>query len=164
MKGTSPYAFEPHVLEWVILVAVATGYLALTRGGNWHATRRQRVCELGGLLLIGIVLGWPIGDLATHWSLLALVVQRLVLTLAVPPLLLLGLPPALITRASEPAPIDAVVRTLVRPPVAVAVVTITAVASLSVAAVDAQASSAAARGALDLAPVVCRFRAVGAGP
>ena len=39
-----------------------------------------------------MALTWPLADLAAHWSLTALVTQRLILVLVVAPLLLLGLP------------------------------------------------------------------------
>ena len=39
-----------------------------------------------------VALTWPLADLAAHWSLTALVTQRLILLMAVAPLLLLGLP------------------------------------------------------------------------
>ena len=45
---------------------------------------------------------WPLGDLAAHWLLMALVLQRLLLTLAVPPLLVLGTPRPLIARLTRP--------------------------------------------------------------
>ena len=75
-------------------------------------------------------MGWPLGDLAAHWSLAALVLQRCVLVLAVAPLLLAGLPDDVLGWATRPAPVDAVLLRLVRPPVAVAVVTVLLVGSM----------------------------------
>ncbi len=73
---------------------------------------------------------WPLGDLASHWLLLALVLQRLLLTLAVPPLLVLGTPRPIIARLTRPPAVDAVLRVVVRPLPAVAIVTVVAVATL----------------------------------
>ena len=78
----------------------------------------------GAMVVLLVALTWPVADLAAHWSLTALVLQRLLLTLAVPPLLLLGLPAAAGRGCTRPAPVDAVARAVSRPPVAVAVVTV----------------------------------------
>ena len=49
----------------------------------------------GSMVLIGLSLGWPLGDLAAHWALCALVLQRC-LRAGRWPLLLAGLPDDLI--------------------------------------------------------------------
>ena len=48
-----------------------------------------------------LALTWPLADLAAHWSLTALVVQRLLLTLAAAPLLLLAIPAASSPRSPD---------------------------------------------------------------
>jgi putative membrane protein len=148
MKG-SPWAFHPHPVPLALTVAIAAGYLVVVGTRRWRADRKQVLFFLGGLLVIAAGVCWPVGDLAAHWSLLALVVQRLVLTLAAPPLLMLGLPRSLVTDLTDPAPVDTVVRVLLRPPVAVAFVTAVAVGTLTTGAVDAQASSAVVRAIMD---------------
>jgi len=102
------------------------------------------------LFLTGIALGWPLGDLAAHWSLSALVLQRCLLVLAVAPLLLAGLSNQLIGWLTRPAPVDAVLIRVLRPPVAVVTVTVVLVVSVLPALVSAQSNSAAARGVLAL--------------
>ena len=129
---------------------VAALAVALGRRPGWSWTIRQRVSFVGGLAVLAVALSWPIADLASHWSLLALVLQRMLLLLAAPPLLLLGLPRDLLARLTQPAPVDLVVRTVTRPPVAVGIVTVVAVGTLTVGAVDEQASSSLFRAALDL--------------
>ena len=109
------------------------------------ATGRQRLFFLGGVVLLAAALTWPLGDLASHWLLLALVLQRLLLTLAVPPLLVLGTPRAVIDRLTRPAAVDAVLRVAVRPVPAVAIVTVVAVGTLTVGIVSLAAHSVAAR-------------------
>ena len=74
---------------------------------------------------------WPLGDLAAHWSLLALVLQRLLLMLAVPPLLVAGTPRPILVRLTRPAAVDAVLRLVVKPVPAVAIVTVVAVGTLT---------------------------------
>ena len=101
-----------------------------------------------------VALTWPLADLAAHWSLIALVVQRLILVMAVAPMLLLGLPYDVIRWLTRPAPVDAVLLRLQRPLVALATVTVVVVGSMTPVLVRAQSSSPLARGALDLAIVV----------
>jgi cytochrome c oxidase assembly factor CtaG len=133
---------------WVAIVALAGCYgLAVRRSG----LGRARVASfLGGLALLALAVTWPVGDLAAHWALVALVVQRLLLLLAVAPLLLLGLPPGQVARWSRPAPVDAVLRTCSRPAPAVVVVTAVAVGTLTTGAVAAQAASELAAAGLEL--------------
>ncbi len=109
----------------------------------------------GGACAASVVaLTWPLADLAAHWSLIALVTQRLTLLMAVAPLLLLGLPYDLIQWLTRPAPVDAVLVRLQRPMVAIIAVTVLAIGSMTPAMVRVQASSPLARGLLDLAIVV----------
>ena len=56
-----------------------------------------------GVVALLVAFMWPLGDLAAHWSLLALVLQRLLLMLAVPPLLVTGTPRPIIVRLTRPA-------------------------------------------------------------
>jgi len=146
----SPWTFSAHPVVWAVAVALAVGYGLAVRRPEWRATGRQVWMFASGLLLLLVCCSWPLADLAAHWSLTALVVQRLALTLAVPPLLVLGTPQPIIAAVTRPAPVDAIVRRCTRPAVAVVVVTVVAVATLSVAAVEWQSSSAIGRGLLDL--------------
>jgi len=146
----SPWTFSPHPVAWVVVVALAVAYGLAVRRPEWRATRRQVVMFASGLLLLLVCCSWPLADLAAHWSLSALVVQRLVLTLAVPPLLILGTPQPIVVALTRPAPVDAIVRRCTRPAVAVVVVTVVAVGTLTVAAVQWQSSSTIGRGLLDL--------------
>ncbi len=109
----------------------------------------------GGACAASVVaLTWPVADLAAHWSLIALVVQRLILLMAVAPMLLLGLPYDVIQWATRPAPVDAVLAQVQRPLVAIATVTVLVIGSMTQVLVRAQASSPVARGVLDLIIVV----------
>jgi putative membrane protein len=132
------------------LVALAAVYLWATRHHDGAATARQKLLFLGGVVLLAGALTWPLGDLASHWLLLALVLQRLLLTLAVPPLLVLGTPRAIIDRLTRPAAVDAVLRVAVRPVPAVAIVTVVAVGTLTVGAVSLAAHSLVARTVIQL--------------
>ncbi len=49
-------------------------------------TRRQTALFAGACATTSVVaITWPLADLAAHWSLIALVTQRLILVLAVAP-------------------------------------------------------------------------------
>lgn len=150
VTSSSPFAFQLHGATWLAVIALGVAYGAAVRRVA-PASRRQIASTVTGLLLLLVAMTWPLADLAAHSSLTALVVQRLLLLLAVPPLLMIGLPTALVARLTRPAAIDWVVRQCARPPIAVAVVTVIAVATLTTAAVEAEGSSVWARLGLDLA-------------
>lgn len=142
-----PWAFHGHVGAWVA-VAVAVVVLLLA-GRRARRTRRQRWQLSGGVVALAACTTWPLADLAAHWSLTALLVQRLLLTLVCAPLLLLSVPRPALARLTRPAPVDAVVELVSRLPVAVVVFTTVVVGTLVVPAVQEQAASAAMRGAFD---------------
>jgi cytochrome c oxidase assembly factor CtaG len=154
LATTGPYAFEFHLLTWAVLVAavsaVVVGHRRLTarslRPMPWG---RRQIYQFAGACGAAVVaLTWPLADLAAHWSLTALVLQRVILVLVVAPLLVLGLPYDVVQWATRPAPVDAVLLRLQKPPVAIAVVTIVLVGSMTPWFVHAQSSSFPARGGL----------------
>jgi cytochrome c oxidase assembly factor CtaG len=111
-------------------------------------SRRQVALFAGACGALALALTWPLADLAAHWSLTALVSQRLILVLAVVPMLLLGLPHDIVEWATRPAFVDATLVRLRRPPVAIVTVTILLVGSMTPTLVKAQASSPLVRGLL----------------
>lgn len=143
-------SFHAHLLGLALAVAAVVAYLLAVRRSRWRATTSQRLRFVAGVALALAASAWPLGDLAAHWLLTALVVQRLVLLLGVAALLLWGTPEALLADLTRPAPLDAVVRTCTRPVNAVVVVTVVSVGTLTAPAVSAQSSSPVARGALEL--------------
>jgi cytochrome c oxidase assembly factor CtaG len=155
-----PYAFDPHVATWLVLavgvVAVVLGHRRLERTAErpipWP--RRQVLQFAGAVVLCGVALSWPLADLAAHWSLTTLVLQRMILLLAVAPLLLLGLPYDVLMWLTRPVAVDTLLLRLQRPPVAIITVTVVVVGSMAPPLVAAQASSPLARGALDLAIIM----------
>jgi cytochrome c oxidase assembly factor CtaG len=131
-----PFEWHLHVFWLLALLSLAAGYLWATQQPGNAATTRQKALFSCGVILLAAALTWPLGDLASHWLLLALVLQRLLLTLAVPPLLVLGTPRPVIARLTRPAAVDAVLRVAVRPALAVVIVTVVAVGTLTVGAVN----------------------------
>jgi putative membrane protein len=108
-------------------VVLGAGLLAALWASAWyaHGTRPrpgQALCFAGGLLAILLALDGPLHDLSDWYLFSAHMVQHLVLTLVVPPLLLTGVPgwmfDALLRAGlARPGP-AAVVRTLTHPLVA----------------------------------------------
>jgi cytochrome c oxidase assembly factor CtaG len=152
-----PFDWHLHVFWLLALLGLAGGYVWATRQPGNTATARQKILFACGVVLLAAALTWPLGDLASHWLLLALVLQRLLLTLAVPPLLVLGTPRPLIARLTRPPAVDAVLRVAVRPAPAVAIVTVVAVGTLTVGAVNLAAHSLAARVAIQLIVLASGF-------
>jgi cytochrome c oxidase assembly factor CtaG len=139
-------------LGWYLAIAAACALYSWAVGQPGQAaTNRQRVLFGGGLVLVLAGATWPAGDLAAHWSLLVLVLQRLMLMLAVPPLLVAGLPDSLLIRLTRPPAVDGLLRLAVMPVPAVAFVTVVSVGTLTSGAVDAAAHSSVAQAALELA-------------
>jgi putative membrane protein len=152
-----PWSPHPHLGAWLAIAVLALTYaLAVQRverraGPGTLPTRRQLWYLAGALVALVLALTWPLADLAAHWSLTALVVQRLLLTLGAAPLLLLAMPVPLLAVLTRPAPIDACLEVLTRPVVAVVTFTVVAVGTLLTPAVAAQASSPWWRGMTDAA-------------
>jgi cytochrome c oxidase assembly factor CtaG len=150
LSAADPLAFSLHPGAWVVLLLLASTYALTIRTRRLAVSRRQAWCFIGALAVLLVALTWPVADLAAHWLLVALVVQRLLLMLAFPPLFIAGVPRSLVARLTRPAPVDAVARACSRPVPAVVIVTVVAVGTLTVPAVGAQASSAIVRGLFDL--------------
>jgi cytochrome c oxidase assembly factor CtaG len=155
LATAGPYIWEPHVVVWALLaVAIAlvvSGHQRLMRSSRqpirW--TRRQIGLFGGACAGLAVALTWPVADLAAHWSLTALVTQRVILLLVVAPLLLLGVPYDDIQWVTRPPAVDAVLTRLRRPPLAIITVTVLVVGSMAPVLVRAQSSSALARAAED---------------
>lgn len=142
-------AFAVHPGAWVAVLAATAGYWLVIRNPHHAVTRRKAWAFLGAMAVLLVSLTWPLADIATHHLLVALVVQRLLLLLAVPPLVIAGVPRTLVAAATKPPAFDSVARALSRPAPAVVVVTVVCIGTLTTPAVGAQASSALARGGLD---------------
>lgn len=144
----SPWAFESHVAAWLAIAIAAAVYLVLVRRDR--PTRRQWwqfACLIASL---AVALTWPVADLAAHWTLTGLLVQRLVLTMVSAPLILLCVPEPVWSRLTRPPKVDAVVDAVTRPAVAIVVFTVVVVGTLVVPAVRVQANDWWARGSFDL--------------
>lgn len=155
--AAGPFDWHLHLLWLLALVGLAAVYLWVTQRPGYGATNRQRLLFLGGVVVLLAALTWPLGDLASHWLLLALVLQRLLLTLAVPPLLVLGTPRPIIARVTRPPAVDAILRVAVKPVPAIAIVTVVAVGTLTVGVVNLAAHSLVARAVVELIVLASGF-------
>jgi cytochrome c oxidase assembly factor CtaG len=140
-----PFDWHFHLFWTIAVPALLVIYLLATRHPDQRATPQQRGRFIAGLVVLLVAVLWPLGDLAAHWSLMALVLQRLMLLLAVPPLLVAGTPRPILVRLTRPAAVDAFLRIAVRPVPAIAIVTVVAVGTLTTGAVSLAARSDVAR-------------------
>jgi putative membrane protein len=155
-----PFDWHLHIVWLLAIVALVVAYLWATSGSGGRfgtATGRQRFLFVTGAVLLALAVTWPLGDLAAHWLLVALVFQRLILMLAVPPFLVLGTPRPLLVRMTKPVAVDAVLRVVVRPIPAVAIVTVVAVGTLTTGVVSWAAGSSAAQALLELVILATGF-------
>lgn len=125
--------FHWHPLGALVIVAVWAAHFLFVRDARsrWRAAL--------ALVALAAVTLWPVGDLAANVSLSVATAQRLVLMLLVAPLLVRSVPIDFVARVTQPAPVDAAVRFVAKPGVALAIVTVAGTASLTSPVVDAGA-------------------------
>lgn len=160
IAAMDPLRWDFHPVTWAILLVAA----ALTVAKHRHLqkssdrpirwSRHQIEFFAGACASLAVALTWPVADLAAHWSLTALISQRLILVLAVPPMLLLGVPHDVLEWSTRPSLVDGILVFLRRPPVAIVTVTVVLVGSMAPPLVQAQASSSLVRGLLFVATLV----------
>ena len=140
MTSFLPPTWHPALAAALAVVSIA--YVVATRRGAFAASRPERQRFAAAVVLVYAVCAWPLGDLAAHVSITAVVLQRLVLMLAVAPLLLRSLPDALVDQATRQRSVDRVLRVVVRPAIAIAIVTVVGTVTLLPAAISWGSSSA----------------------
>ncbi len=145
-----PLSWHVHLFWSMAIIALVLIYYRATRAPDRRPDRRQVVSFSLGVVALAVAVTWPLGDLAAHWLLMALVIQRLLLILAIPPLLVAGTPRPILARLTRPAAIDTVIRIAAKPVPAVAFVTVVAVGTLTTGAVSLATSSEVARTAIQL--------------
>jgi putative membrane protein len=154
LAAVDPLGWDFHLTTWAFLVAAVAvtllvhRHLLHSRERPIRWSRHQQAFFAGAIGVLALALTWPVADLAAHWSLTALVLQRLLLVLAAAPMLLLGLPHDFLEWATRPAVVDTALVRLSRPPVAVVTVTVLLVGSMAPVLVEAQATSPLVRGLL----------------
>jgi cytochrome c oxidase assembly factor CtaG len=136
-----------HPALYGVLIAAVGVYTLATRPDLFRATGPMRRRFTFAIVVLLVAYGWPLGDLASHVSLSALVVQRLLVLLGAAPLLLTSLPVNLAAALTRPALVDRAVAASSRPAVAILVVSVVGSVSLT-PAVLTWASSSPGAGAL----------------
>jgi putative membrane protein len=111
--------------RWSIHPSTVIGIAALGALYLWAAkyfhrepTSGQKIYFLSGLLLMFVTLNGPLHDLSDDYLFSAHMVQHLLLTLAIPPLLLAGVPGWMIRRPLAKSVIAPVARFFTRAPIA----------------------------------------------
>lgn len=155
-----PYEWDFHPFTWlgvflgVVVVVAAHRHLLRNSEHPLRWARHDVGVFVGACAASLVALTWPVADLAAHWSLTALVFQRLILLLAVAPMLLLGLPYDVIERITRPALVDALLGRSRQPATAISLVTVVTIGSMVPPVVKAQSGSMLLRGVLLLATLV----------
>ncbi|HEX9711788.1 MAG TPA: cytochrome c oxidase assembly protein [Actinomycetota bacterium] len=122
------WQWHPHPETWVLAAMLLGGYhLALrrigpqrVRSGEPVATRGQRWSFTLGVLALLAAIEYPIHELAEGYLYSAHMVQHLIMSLAVPPLILGGMP-AWMVRAILPPPAMRLARRITRPFIALVI-------------------------------------------
>jgi putative membrane protein len=122
--------FHWHVVELLIIIAAAVAHSVFV------PIARQRRDAIAALAALAVVTMWPIGDLAASVSLTVATVQRLVIMLFVAPMLLLSTPTSVFSRVTQPTAVDAVMRRLAHPGVALVTVTVLGTFTLTPSVID----------------------------
>ncbi len=89
--------------------------------GEQPASGRQVAWYTSGVLVLLVASEWPIHDLAERYLLSVHMVQHLLISLAAPPMLLLGMPHWLLRKLLKPRAVFAVARQLTRPFIAMVI-------------------------------------------
>lgn len=139
MTSLLPPTWHPALVA--VLAMAAVGYATLTTRPALRASTTERARFAGAIAVLYVACAWPLGDLATHVSLTAAVIQRLLLMLAAAPLLITAMPVALLAAATRPRALDAISRAIGHPAVAIVVVTVVGTVTLVPAVVSWGSSS-----------------------
>jgi putative membrane protein len=111
-----------HLDVLAIALALEGAYLwALARlapDPTERASRRQIAWFTTGVLAFLVASSWPIHDISERYLFSVHMVQHLLISLVVPPMLLLGIPPWLLRKILSPRPLHWMVSHLARPFVA----------------------------------------------
>lgn len=144
-SGAWDWGWDPYPGVWLLV--------ALLVGWYWHAVRRlgapgtpavtrAQAFRFGvGVLTFWAAADWPLGPLGAGYLVSVHMVQYLVFTLVVPPLVLSGTPPHVLRRLVAPPAVHGAVRFLSRPLVAFAVFNVVLLATHLPSVVDALAAS-----------------------
>jgi putative membrane protein len=159
-----PIPYSAHPLAWGVAIACLGAYwIALHRLGPLHSltdkvvTWGQIAAFVGGIFALWVALGWPVADLSRNISAIAHVTQQLLLVMAVPPLILLGLPRWLLALGTRSPRAEAALRIVTHPAVAIVVFNVALVAAWLPPVVAAEARWAGVADADHLCLLIAGF-------
>jgi len=121
-----PWAWQPHPEVWLLVAAVTGAYVYMVRrigpqavpAGEPVVTRRQIAAAAGGIALLWIGSDWPIHDIGERYLYSIHMVQHMIFSYFMPPLLLLATPQWMARLLIGRGRAYRVVRALTRPVVA----------------------------------------------
>jgi len=94
-----PWRFQAHPEVWLLVVAVVVGYIYAVRvigprvvGGESAITRRQGIAFVVGVLILWGASDWPIHDISEEYLYSVHMLQHMMLSYFMPPLILLATP------------------------------------------------------------------------
>lgn len=98
--AVNPWAFHPHPEVWLLVGGLVGAYVYMVvrvgpqavRPGQPIVTRRQLMAATSGFLLLWAASDWPIHDIGENYLYSVHMVQHMVLSYFMPPLLLLAMP------------------------------------------------------------------------
>lgn len=97
--NSNPWRFQAHPEVWVLVFAVVAGYIYAIRvigprvlGSTQVLTRRQGVCFFFAVLILWGASDWPIHDISEEYLYSAHMLQHMMLSYFMPPLMLLATP------------------------------------------------------------------------
>jgi putative membrane protein len=99
LAGVDPWRFQAHVEVWLLMIAIISSYVyaiqvigprVVTNGAV--VSRRQIQCFTAGALIMWVASDWPIHDIAEEYLYSVHMMQHMMLSYFVPPLLLLSTP------------------------------------------------------------------------
>ncbi|MGH9132120.1 MAG: cytochrome c oxidase assembly protein [Acidimicrobiales bacterium] len=125
--------------------------------GSQMATRGQLWAFAGGVIALWVALSWPLADLSRNTSAIAHVTQQVLLVLAVPPLVLLGLPRWLLALGTRSPRAESAIRAISHPAAAIIVFNAALVAAWLPPVVAAEARWMAVGDAVHLLELVAGF-------
>ena len=117
------WEWHAHLDVWLVVVGLVAGYIAAIRvlgprfvpAGSRLVTRSQVRAFVLAVLFLEVAADWPLHDLGENFLFSAHMVQHTLLSLVVPPLLLVALPDWLLGWLTSAPSVGAIVRRIARP-------------------------------------------------
>jgi putative membrane protein len=151
------WSWRPYPGVWLFMLLVAALYFGpVWRSGEGAGAQPpvRRAAGIAGLALLWISLDWPVGALGGGYLASVLMVQYILLSLVVPPLLVAGMPPATRAAIDRRPRLAGLLRTLTKPLVVVALFMVTFLATHAPPVTDALMATQLGSLVLDLAWLV----------